>query len=156
PDGALNLIPFAALVDEHEHYLVERYTITYLTSGRDLLRLQVPQPNGERPLILADPDFGIKKEHGGRQSDDFSKLFFDPIPITGEAAKAIQNTLRHSVLLTGDKASETYLKAILKQQGTPSILHLATHGFFLPDLAKSVNEPHGGWFGGGLPAAAEP
>jgi CHAT domain-containing protein len=39
PDGALNLIPFAALVDERGKYLVEDYTLTYLTSGRDLLRL---------------------------------------------------------------------------------------------------------------------
>src|SRR5262249_392780 len=36
PDGALNLVPFGALVDEHGHYLVERYLFSYLTSGRDL------------------------------------------------------------------------------------------------------------------------
>src|SRR5207249_11441211 len=40
PDGALNLIPFDALVDEKGKYLVENYEISYLTSGRDLLRLQ--------------------------------------------------------------------------------------------------------------------
>ncbi|HEV8483750.1 MAG TPA: tetratricopeptide repeat protein, partial [Blastocatellia bacterium] len=38
PDGALNLIPFEAFVDEQNRYLVERYAFTYLTSGRDLLR----------------------------------------------------------------------------------------------------------------------
>ena len=40
PDGALNLIPFAALVDEQGKYLIESYSLTYLTTGRDLLRLQ--------------------------------------------------------------------------------------------------------------------
>jgi len=40
PDSQLNLIPFAALVDENNRYLVENYSITYLSSGRDLLRLQ--------------------------------------------------------------------------------------------------------------------
>ena len=39
PDGALNLIPFEALVDERGRYLVQRYRCTYLTSGRDLLRM---------------------------------------------------------------------------------------------------------------------
>src|SRR6266511_4075716 len=39
PDGALNLIPFGALVDEQKRYLIESYSFTYLTSGRDLLRL---------------------------------------------------------------------------------------------------------------------
>jgi tetratricopeptide (TPR) repeat protein len=37
PDGALNLIPFDALVDENNRYLVETYSLSYLTSGRDLL-----------------------------------------------------------------------------------------------------------------------
>src|SRR5262249_40400445 len=41
PDGELNLIPFEALVDEQGHFLIERYSLTYLTSGRDLLRMQV-------------------------------------------------------------------------------------------------------------------
>jgi len=38
PDGEANLVPIGALVDEQGRYLVERYEITYLTSGRDLLR----------------------------------------------------------------------------------------------------------------------
>jgi CHAT domain-containing protein len=42
PDSQLNLIPFAALVDENNRYLVENYSITYLSSGRNLLRLQNP------------------------------------------------------------------------------------------------------------------
>ena len=40
PDGELNLLPFEALVDEQGSYLVEQYSFTYLTSGRDLLRMQ--------------------------------------------------------------------------------------------------------------------
>lgn len=40
PDSQLNLIPFAALVDENNRYLVENYAITYLSTGRDRLRLQ--------------------------------------------------------------------------------------------------------------------
>ena len=31
PDGALNLVPFEALVDEQGRYLIERYSISYLT-----------------------------------------------------------------------------------------------------------------------------
>src|SRR5262249_20794739 len=36
PDGALNLVPFEALVDERGAYLIERYETSYVTSGRDL------------------------------------------------------------------------------------------------------------------------
>ncbi|MFN2493164.1 MAG: CHAT domain-containing protein [Pyrinomonadaceae bacterium] len=40
PDGALNLVPFGALRDEQNRYLVENYSFIYLTSGRDLLRVR--------------------------------------------------------------------------------------------------------------------
>ena len=39
PDGELNLIPFGALVDEQGRYLIERYSLSYLTAGRELLRM---------------------------------------------------------------------------------------------------------------------
>ena len=58
PDGTLNLIPFEALVDERGAYLLERYSITYLTTGRDLLRMQVPLESKHRPVVFADPLFG--------------------------------------------------------------------------------------------------
>jgi CHAT domain-containing protein len=51
PDSALNLIPFGALVDEQNRYLVENYSLTYLTSGRDLLRLQVKTDSKQGPVV---------------------------------------------------------------------------------------------------------
>ena len=39
PDGDLNLIDFSSLVDETGKYLMDNYSISGLTSGRDLLRL---------------------------------------------------------------------------------------------------------------------
>ncbi|MCW6038797.1 CHAT domain-containing protein [Spirulina subsalsa FACHB-351] len=37
PDGQLNLIPFADLVDENNQLLLKNYRLSYLTTGRDLL-----------------------------------------------------------------------------------------------------------------------
>ena len=58
PDGALNLVPFEALVDEQGRYLIERFSISYLTSGRDLLRQWVSRLQGGPPVIVADPSYG--------------------------------------------------------------------------------------------------
>ena len=55
PDGSLNLIPFEALVDEQGRYQVQRYSIQYLTAGRDLLRLQVKHSNRERSADCRRP-----------------------------------------------------------------------------------------------------
>ena len=48
PDSDLNLIPFQALLDEDGHYLVQRYFIGYLSTGRDLLRLQIARSSKAR------------------------------------------------------------------------------------------------------------
>ncbi len=57
PDAQLNLIPFAALVDENNQYLVENYQITYLTTGRDLIRLKNEYPHHQSPVIVANPNY---------------------------------------------------------------------------------------------------
>ena len=93
----MNLIPFEALVDEQGRYLVERYSISYLTAGRDLLRKQVARPSKTGPVILADPLFGepqIARPAGSpvrRRSittgRDLSNVYFAPLPGTAEEAR---------------------------------------------------------------------
>ncbi|MCA1557346.1 MAG: CHAT domain-containing protein, partial [Acidobacteria bacterium] len=139
PDGNLNLIPFGALVDEQNRYLIESYLITYLTSGRDLLRLQVPSKSRQGPVVLADPQFDLKIEtteskssqqgNAERRSIDFAKARFGPLPGTAEEARRLGQILRGAKVLTRMQAAE----ATVKQVSGPSILHVATHGFFLPD-----------------------
>lgn len=114
PDGALNLIPFAALVDEQNKYLLERYSISYLASGRDLLRLKASAPAEGPPLIVADPDFGRPA------------ALFQPLPATEKEAAAIGAILPNAAILRQAEATE---KA-LKQAKRPEILHIATHSFF--------------------------
>lgn len=58
PDGALNLVPVSVFVDEAQRYLVERYTISYLSTGRDLVRLSnAPPATLQPPLVIGNPDF---------------------------------------------------------------------------------------------------
>jgi CHAT domain-containing protein len=111
PDGSLNLIPFAALVNEHHRYLVESYEISYLTSGRDLLRLQIPRESRTGPLVVADPAFGranlayaasrkialpVESHEDGISHADFSRAYFPPLPGTGGEARALKAFCRKS------------------------------------------------------------
>ncbi|WP_299485224.1 tetratricopeptide repeat protein [Acaryochloris sp. IP29b_bin.137] len=57
PDGPLNLIPFEALVDSQNQYLVQTHQLTYFSSGRDLLRLSDPIPETQEVLVMANPDY---------------------------------------------------------------------------------------------------
>ena len=148
PDSQLNTLPFAALVDESDNYLVENYLITYLTSGRDLLRLQLNQDQKPtEPLLFANPDYvkeGIaSKENSdkrGRRSAELSSLNdFQPLPGTKVEGEAIATIVPKIKVYTEAAASENNLKD--KQNQNPEFLHLATHGFFLsPEKIAETNQ----------------
>ena len=144
PDGALNLIPFEALVDRQNRYLIETFLCSYLTSGRDLLRLQFSQQSETAPVLLANPLFGQRKNsmipdaaalRSVTTASDLSKVYFAPLSGTGEEARAIKTFLKEASVFTGKDATESKLKHIV----APSILHVATHGFFLTDVPTAKN-----------------
>ncbi|HKQ74572.1 MAG TPA: CHAT domain-containing tetratricopeptide repeat protein [Blastocatellia bacterium] len=166
PDGALNLIPFAALVDELHRYLVERYAISYLTSGRDLLRLQTSESSKNAPLVLANPLFGRaaavaahidqhlgspRKQAGdqGQARVNPGRIFFQSLPGTKHEALAIKALLSDAVVLVREEATE----AALKKARAPRILHIATHGFFFNNQEPPSAEIRGG-SGGRNPSAS--
>ncbi|HKA16685.1 MAG TPA: CHAT domain-containing protein, partial [Blastocatellia bacterium] len=134
PDGALNLIPFAALVDEHNHYLVGRYSFTYLSSGRDLLRLQTKVNGKPSKMIIADPEFGERKNtvSAAERGNELDQLYFSPLKATEQEASQLKRLFTDATVLTKGQATEAALKAADR----PSILHIATHGFFLDDLTQ--------------------
>jgi CHAT domain-containing protein/tetratricopeptide (TPR) repeat protein len=144
PDGSLQLVPFAALVDEEGRYLIERYSLRYVTSGRDLLRFESKAASQEPGLLLGDVDFeampGPRSRNGEAQrSADLSSLRFGRLPGTGEEVRAIGALLQLPAqrVLTGPAATE---RAVKDLHG-PEILHVASHGFFLPDAAAEGAGP---------------
>src|SRR5262249_25524689 len=129
PDGALNLIPFDALVDENGKYLVETYEISYLTSGRDLLRLQNGITSKHQPIVIANPDFGEQKTSSVQRSIklglpekqeaaaeqggiDFSQFYFSPLPGTAKEAQILSELFPLAQLYTQAAASKANLEKI--------------------------------------------
>jgi CHAT domain-containing protein len=75
-----------------------------------------------------------------RRSVDLSRANFTPLPGTAGEARALGAILPNVRLLTGVEATEASLKLLTG----PTILHVATHGFFLPDQPEaSVVESRG-------------
>jgi CHAT domain-containing protein len=143
PDGALSLVPFGALADEAGHYRIERLSFTYLTSGRDLVWLQAASRPRQGPVVMANPAFGDLDEVAagsssgrGVRSVDLSNAFFRPLPGTAREGVAVSSAIAGAALWMGEQATE----AALKGAHAPSILHVATHGFFLPDEAAARAE----------------
>jgi CHAT domain-containing protein/Tfp pilus assembly protein PilF len=145
PDAALNLFPFAALVDENGRYLVENYFITYLTSGRDLLRLKNPLPSRQGALVITNPNFdsnvnvaGPDAPSGGdtggnRRSREFQEHFSSLDESAAEGTE-VGKLLPDATVLSDAQATE----AAVKKVGGPRILHLSTHGFFMRKQTQKV------------------
>ena len=139
PDGALNFIPIEALVDEENQFLVEKFSCSYLTSGRDLLRLQVPRNSKSNSIVMANPIFGEPESpvtgSATRSAQDLSQVYFAGLTGSAQEAEEIKTLFPESTVFTGDQATES----AIKQASAPRILHIATHGFFLTDEESSNN-----------------
>jgi CHAT domain-containing protein len=151
PDGNLNLVPFEVLVDENDHYLIEQYAMSYVTSGRDLLRMRVTPAHRGPPVIFADPLFGepamtgvggptptLASARASRRDiapgQDLSTVYFASLAASAGEGRAIKALFPHATLLTGAGAT----KAALQRVRGPLLLHIASHGFFLKNGAHDA------------------
>jgi CHAT domain-containing protein/tetratricopeptide (TPR) repeat protein len=163
PDAALWLVPWGALPLEDGFYALEKHTINYLVSGRDLLSSSSGvEGKGRAGLVVADPDFdltagpspaaggGAALDRGGggaRASASPISTSWPRLPGTSEEAEAILPSVARFLggkpeVLTGALAAE----ATVKRAQRPRVLLLATHGFFLPDqrYEAPANRPGAG------------
>ncbi|HWO18644.1 MAG TPA: CHAT domain-containing tetratricopeptide repeat protein [Kofleriaceae bacterium] len=123
PDDKLNLVPFEALIDPQGRPAIEQYLISYLTSGRDLLRLAAKQAPQFPATLVADPEYGPGPY----------------VRLAGTVAEA-DAIVRHFPgiqTLSGGQAT----KAALTRIAGPAVLHVATHGFYNRAAGKAPATP---------------
>jgi len=150
PDGNLNILPFSALVDADEQYLIQTHDLHVLSSARDLLPTGYSLAEGEY-VVLAGPDYdsadvvsaeqmeiAMGKRSSAQQlgmrsaGTGLRGLSFAPLPGAREEGKIIVDqvtkTKSASLEFFGQSAQERVLADLAQP---PEILHVATHGFFL-------------------------
>jgi CHAT domain-containing protein/tetratricopeptide (TPR) repeat protein len=160
PDGALWLVPWAALPLDDRTYVLEKHTVRYLVSGRDLV---TPGFQGkvqrDASVIMADPDFDIEPKEAtaltakllGKQpsADDGRPVALDNpqgarsssavgrvgrLPGTAAEATAIKPKLQ---TYAGEEPwvyrGKNALEGVFKSFHSPKVVLLSTHGFFLDD-----------------------
>ena len=126
-DGALQQVPFAALHDG-SRWLYQRYGLSVVHSARDLLAAPSTLDVGGPPVVFANPV--PPPDPAGTSL--LAPSNFPQLDGVAAEAKDVQARLPGSVILTGADANERSLLALRH----PRILHVAGHGFFLPDDAK--------------------
>ncbi len=143
PDGDIYRLPFGVLPTDKGRYIIDDYHISYVGAGRDILRFGAGSaPEGAAPLVIADPDYdleagaNVQAGEGAsqeRQSRDMARYasHFPRLPGTRVEGESIAAMLGVKALEGGSATKRT-----VEDARSPRILHIATHGFFLPDQQR--------------------
>ena len=133
PDDELCKVPIETLPISKGKYLLDEFSISYLSVGRDVLRFQSDKSiNYKKDIVIADPDFDLNDtpdQVSSTAEPTKHRSFttkFERIPGTRVEGLEISSKLNTKPWL-GDRVNKTSVKAIK----SPRILHIATHGFFM-------------------------
>lgn len=113
PDGFLYGLPFAALIDDENDFLIEHHIITYAPSMNSLMELQRPgHVSSDRILSIANSNFkGV------------AGLTLPPLPLAPKEAAEVAGYGKDSEILIDE--SEQKIKAV--DFSKFEIVHFATH-----------------------------
>ena len=150
PDGALALLPFGLLPGEDGHeFLLETRTISYIPSGRDLLRRTRPSAGASGLLAIGAPAFDrtpaqntqVAHVRAGCGAVDEP---FVPLPGTAvelQTVRSIYQRTRPTSAATVLEGAQATKVALLERAPTARILHLATHAYFAGDACAPAGPP---------------
>ena len=127
PQGELFLVPFPALIDANDDYLIENHTISTSPSiqALDLTRRQklalqpIQNTSANLVLVVGNPNMPEIWNPETNQSEQLTDL-----PGAEREAKVVANYLGTTALLEGQATEHTIKQRI----ADASIVHLATHG----------------------------
>jgi len=135
---------------------------------RDILRA-APAPTAATALLVGDPVFDLSEQQqlgavqkpavpqqevnvapaalSAEVSHDLSRnegnnATLPRLPGTGSEVKSIAKLMQEHGWKTSVFTGDLALKSVVEQASSPRVLHLATHGFFLPD--QQVKNERGG------------
>lgn len=126
PHNSLFLVPFAALQDKENKYLIENHTILTAPAIQvlDFTRQQRQKVTGKDILVMGNPTMPNLENFG---------LQLQPLPNAEKEAETIASFFQTKAI-TGKDAT----KAAFKQRlSSARIIHLATHGL-LDDADKNI------------------
>ncbi len=158
PAGLLYRIAFHALPAGDSQLLIDKYELNQYISTRQLaLEKEIPDIKNRSILLFGDVAFSmdsisiVKQKSTGEKASTFysalvsrggSRDAWASLPGTAGEVRDIQTLFeKHnlkSLSFTQQKATEEQFKLLSGKP--PSVIHLATHGFFLPDPEKKNKE----------------
>ena len=139
PDSTLNLLPFAALMNDSGKYLIENRDISLLGCGRDLIRLSAKPAKETSPMmIVSNPACDAHLDRNGsvwdRRSRHHKVAQYVGLAGAEVEGKEIKRLFPNAIHVSGTDATEHRIKTL----ASPRVMHIASHGFFLPRIRREL------------------
>lgn len=125
-DGLYHQLSINSLKDPGGVYLIDKYTISFLGNTKDILDVKQNLAAAKKPasaFLIGNPAYGkngVVNQLPGTEAE------------VNNIKKILNTSQVQNTVLIGNAATETAVKNIK----SPSILHIATHGYFLADLSE--------------------
>ncbi|HTB12436.1 MAG TPA: CHAT domain-containing tetratricopeptide repeat protein [Bryobacteraceae bacterium] len=124
-DGMLNLLPLGALFDRRGHFLIERFSISYISASRDLASPSVASLAMGPTIIAVSPGAGAKPPLAdNRAASAFRAERLERLEGAEVEARNVQRWIPTAQMLGEGEATEQRVK----QLHHPALLHIIGHG----------------------------
>lgn len=122
PDGAYNQLNLNTLKKPGADYIINRYDLTILGNSKDLLALKAKKASATKKnaTLLGFPDY--------------AGASIAALPGTKVEIEGVSKILKAAGYQVNQLTQKTATEANLKKVKGPSLIHIATHGYFLKDV----------------------
>ena len=163
PDGLLNQVSFGIVTTSDGRLLMEKYHLRMVLSTKDILR-QKHEPSSNTAVLIGNPQFDMDEAQQrialrGLLKPGESKALIVSAWVTGRP-RSLDQEGGSLIALPGTQVELDSVRSLLKKRHWqvetytgaaaveetvkrvehPRVLHLATHGFFLPDHVRLRTE----------------
>ena len=125
PDGTYNQLNLNTLKKPDADYVINRYDIVIIGNSKDLIELKARKPTAlkKNATLVGFPDYGPGT--------------IAVLPGTKIELDGISKVLKTSGYQVKQFMQKTATEANLKSTKSPTIMHIATHGYFLQDVEST-------------------
>ncbi|MBS1652642.1 MAG: CHAT domain-containing protein [Bacteroidetes bacterium] len=148
-DGIYNQINLNTLYNAHlKKHIIEYNNIHLVTSLRDIVAIKSePNKSPKTSSLFGDPVFDYDLTRLNEKKENTSNLLatrgaygfvLNSLPGTKSEIEAIENTLSGMGVKTSVFMKENASENEIKKINSPTILHIATHGFFIEEPSDNA------------------
>ncbi len=153
-DGVYNKININTIYNtKSSRYLIEDYFVKYISSTRDLINPagNIDEVSSPSILCLGDPAYDLESQNKHEpvilselQRSQLNMKQISPLPGTKIEVNFIDSLLNANNWQVNSYLGKEALESQIKKEDAPKVIHLATHGFFMSDLATEEIENQSG------------